>query len=194
MLPGGLTRSAISVDIDHQYASFLVAGDFSGQRRLTGIFEFFGSLLRNCRPVFYWYRLFLPISAEVGLSWAACFFLISPFLWPFGLSVLFERLAFSSLFIGVVMYASVRVEGKFLEFYGGEGGDLPFRVVKSNRRYNSPSLNSQFIYLNYYNYAIIRLDNTFQITFMYMYEYLCNLQVESTEWQYHDKYFQDLKL
>jgi len=35
------------------------------------------------------------------------------------------------------MYASVRVEGKLLEFYGGEGGALPFRVVKSNRRSRS---------------------------------------------------------
>ena len=32
------------------------------------------------------------------------------------------------------MYASVRVEGKLLEFCGGEGGAFPFRVVESNRR------------------------------------------------------------
>jgi len=32
------------------------------------------------------------------------------------------------------MYASVRVEGKLLEFCGGEGGAFPFRVIESNRR------------------------------------------------------------
>jgi len=32
------------------------------------------------------------------------------------------------------MYASVRVEGKLFELFGGEGGNFPFRVVESNRR------------------------------------------------------------
>ena len=40
-------------------------------------------------------------------------------------------------FAGVMMYASVRVEGKFLEFLGCEGGAFPFRVVASNRRSRS---------------------------------------------------------
>jgi len=31
------------------------------------------------------------------------------------------------------MYASVRVEGKFLEFFGGEGGAFLFRVMESRR-------------------------------------------------------------
>jgi len=35
------------------------------------------------------------------------------------------------------MYASVRVKGKFLEFFGGEEGVFPFRVVESNRRSKS---------------------------------------------------------
>jgi len=40
-----------------------------------------------------------------------------------------------SLFsIVLVTYASVRVEGKFLEFFGGEGGAFSFRVVESSRR------------------------------------------------------------
>ena len=30
--------------------------------------------------------------------------------------------------------ASVRVEGKSLEFFEGEGGAFPFKVVESNRR------------------------------------------------------------
>ena len=35
------------------------------------------------------------------------------------------------------MYASVRVEGKFLEFFGGEGGQYPFRVMESSSRRRS---------------------------------------------------------
>lgn len=35
------------------------------------------------------------------------------------------------------MYASVRVEGKFLEFFGGEQGAFPFRVVESRRQSTS---------------------------------------------------------
>jgi len=35
------------------------------------------------------------------------------------------------------MHASMRVEGKLLEFCGGEGGAFPFRVVESNRRSRS---------------------------------------------------------
>ena len=35
------------------------------------------------------------------------------------------------------MYASVSVEGKFLEFFGHEGGAFPFKVVESNRRSRS---------------------------------------------------------
>jgi len=42
------------------------------------------------------------------------------------------------------MYASVRVEGKFLEFFGNEGGPSPFRVMESCRRGRSfIKLNSQ---------------------------------------------------
>ena len=33
-----------------------------------------------------------------------------------------------------VMYASVRVEGKFLEVTGGVGALFPFKVAKSSRR------------------------------------------------------------
>jgi len=34
----------------------------------------------------------------------------------------------------LMMYASVRVEGKFLELFGGEGGAFPFRVMEFSRR------------------------------------------------------------
>jgi len=34
----------------------------------------------------------------------------------------------------LMMYASVRVEGKFLELIGGEGGAFPFRVMESSRK------------------------------------------------------------
>jgi len=33
-----------------------------------------------------------------------------------------------------MMYASLRVEGKFLELLGGEGGAFPYRVMESTRR------------------------------------------------------------
>jgi len=35
------------------------------------------------------------------------------------------------------MYASVRVEGKLLEFFGGEGRPFPFRVMESSSRRRS---------------------------------------------------------
>jgi len=42
---------------------------------------------------------------------------------------------YGSLFsVVLVMYASVIVEGKFLKFFGGEGGAFLFRVVESSRR------------------------------------------------------------
>jgi len=42
-----------------------------------------------------------------------------------------------------MMYASVRVEGKFLEFFGGEGGAFPFRVMETSRRRTFIKLSSQ---------------------------------------------------
>ena len=36
-----------------------------------------------------------------------------------------------------VMYASVRVEGKFLEVTGGDGGLFPFKVAEASRRKRS---------------------------------------------------------
>jgi len=51
-----------------------------------------------------------------------------------------------------MMYASVRVEGKFLEFFGGEEGPFPFRVVESSRR------SASFIKLSVQGYRWLAIE------------------------------------
>jgi len=51
-----------------------------------------------------------------------------------------------------MVYASVRVEGKFLEVFGGERGAFPFKVVESNRRCRS------FIKLTIQEYRLLAIE------------------------------------
>ena len=111
MLPGGLARSAVSVVAGHLSVGFPVSAD---------------------SPEFSSFLVFCLESVDRSLNGAEVWFYLSafPFLWPFGLSVLFEWLASSSR---LYWSHNVRVEGQLLEFCGGKGGAFPFRVVESNR-------------------------------------------------------------